>query len=61
VKDVQSGLDAGADRLRRDHKPSAHYEDLVAVRRVRPIFCRITFLLSEIKNNPELQEILPKN
>lgn len=46
----------------RDRKPSAHYEHSVAVRKNKAdILSTHEFLLAEIKNNPALQEVLPKN
>lgn len=46
----------------RDRKPSAHYEHSVAVRKGKAdILSTHKFLLAEVKNNPELQEVLPKN
>lgn len=46
----------------RDRKPSAHYEHSVAVRKEKAdILSTHEFLLAEVKNNPELQEVLPKN
>jgi methionyl aminopeptidase len=61
TKDVYQDRD-GWTIFTRDHKPSAHYEHSVAVKKGRAdILSDHSFLLSEIKNNPELQEILPKN
>jgi methionyl aminopeptidase len=46
----------------RDHKPSAHYEHTVAVRKTgADILSDHSFLLEAVKNNPELQEVSPKN
>ncbi len=46
----------------RDRKPSAHFEHSVAVRKGKPdILSTHEYLLEEIKNNPELKEVLPKN
>jgi methionyl aminopeptidase len=61
TKDVYQDRD-GWTIFTRDHKPSAHYEHSVAVKKGRAdILSDHSFLLNEIKNNPELQEILPKN
>lgn len=61
TKDVYQDRD-GWTIFTRDHKPSAHYEHSVAVKKGKAdILSDHSFLLSEIKNNPELQEILPKN
>jgi methionyl aminopeptidase len=61
TKDVYQDRD-GWTIFTRDHKPSAHYEHSVAVRKGKAdILSDHSFLLDEIKNNPELQEILPKN
>ncbi|MEQ1745246.1 MAG: type I methionyl aminopeptidase [Saprospiraceae bacterium] len=46
----------------RDRKPSAHFEHSVAVRKGKAdVLSTHEFLLEEIKNNPELKEVLPKN
>lgn len=46
----------------RDRKPSAHFEHSVAIRKGKPdILSTHEYLLEEIKNNPELKEVLPKN
>ncbi|MFN0016297.1 MAG: type I methionyl aminopeptidase [Saprospiraceae bacterium] len=46
----------------RDRKASAHFEHSVAVRKDRAdILSNHEYLLEEIKNNPELKEVLPKN
>lgn len=61
TKDVYQDRD-GWTIFTRDHKPSAHYEHSVAVKKGKAdILSDHSFLLTEIKNNPELQEILPKN
>ncbi len=45
----------------KDRKPSAHYEHSVVVKKGKAdILSDHTFLLEAIKNNAELQEILPK-
>ncbi|MBU6340653.1 MAG: type I methionyl aminopeptidase [Bacteroidetes bacterium] len=46
----------------RDRKPSAHYEHSVVVRKNQAdILSDHSFLLEEIKNNPDLKEISPKS
>lgn len=61
VRDVYQDRD-GWTIFTRDHKPSAHYEHSVIVGKGKAdILSDHSFLLGEIKNNPELQEILPKS
>lgn len=61
VRDVYQDRD-GWTIFTKDHKPSAHYEHSVVVMKGKAdILSDHSFLLSEIKNNPELQEILPKS
>lgn len=46
----------------RDRKPSAHFEHSVVVKKNKAdILSDHTFLLEEIKNNPDLQEVQPKS
>lgn len=46
----------------RDHKPSAHYEHTVAVRKGKAdILSDHAYVLEAVKNNPELKEVSPKN
>jgi len=46
----------------RDRSPSAHFEHSVVVRKNKAdILSDHSYLLEEIKNNPNLQEILPKS
>lgn len=60
-KDVYQENDGWTIRTR-DHKPSAHYEHSVAVRKGKAdILSNHEFILNEIKNNSEMQIILPKS
>jgi methionyl aminopeptidase len=46
----------------KDRKPSAHFEHSVVVRKNQAdILSDHSFLLEEIKNNPELKEVSPKS
>ena len=46
----------------RDRMPSAHFEHSVVVQKNKAdILSDHTFLLEEIKNNPDLQEVMPKS
>lgn len=46
----------------RDRTPSAHYEHSVAVKKGKAdILSDHSYLLAAIKNNPDLQEVLPKS
>ncbi len=46
----------------RDRKPSAHYEHSVAVRKGEAdVLSTHEYVLEEIKNNPSVQEVSPKN
>lgn len=61
VKDVYQDSDGWTIHTR-DHKPSAHYEHSVAVMKGKAdILSDHSFLLEAIKNNAELQEVLPKS
>ncbi|MBL7826492.1 MAG: type I methionyl aminopeptidase [Saprospiraceae bacterium] len=61
VREVYQDKD-GWTIFTRDHKPSAHYEHSVIVKKGKAdILSDHSFLLAEIKNNQELQEILPKS
>lgn len=61
VKDVYQDSDGWTIHTR-DHKPSAHYEHSVAVQKGKAdILSDHSFLLEAIKNNSELQEVLPKS
>lgn len=60
VKDVYQATDGWTIHTR-DRKPSAHYEHSVVVKKGKAdILSDHSFLLDAIKNNAELQEILPK-
>jgi len=60
VKEVYQHTDGWTIHTK-DRKPSAHYEHSVVVKKGKAdILSDHTFLLAEIKNNAELQEILPK-
>lgn len=60
VKEVFQHTD-GWTIFTKDRKPSAHYEHSVVVKKGKAdILSDHTFLLEAIKNNSELQEILPK-
>lgn len=61
TKDVYQENDGWTIKTR-DHKPSAHYEHSVAVRKGKAdILSNHEFILNEIKNNSEMQIILPKS
>ena len=60
LRDVYQGNDGWTIRTK-DHLPSAHYEHTVAVKKgAADILSDHSFILDEIKNNPEMQIILPK-
>lgn len=60
LRDVYQGNDGWTIRTK-DHLPSAHYEHTVAVKKgAADILSDHGFILDEIKNNPEMQIILPK-
>ncbi len=60
VKEVYQHTDGWTIHTK-DRKPSAHYEHSVVVKKGKAdILSDHTFLLAAIKNNAELQEILPK-
>lgn len=60
VKEVYQHTDGWTIHTK-DRKPSAHYEHSVVVKKGKAdILSDHTFLLEAIKNNAELQEILPK-
>ena len=61
VKEVYQNNDGWTIHTR-DRKPSAHYEHSVAVRKGKAdILSNHQFILDEIKNNPSLKEVSPKN
>jgi methionyl aminopeptidase len=61
VKEVYQATD-GWTIHSKDNKPSAHFEHSIVVRKNQAeILSDHGFLLTEIKNNPELQEISPKS
>jgi methionyl aminopeptidase len=61
VKEVYQDADGWTIHTR-DRKPSAHYEHSVVVKKGKAdILSDHSFLLASIKNNAELQEILPKS
>ena len=61
VKDVYQDNDGWTIHTK-DRKPSAHYEHSVVVKKGKAdILSDHTFLLEAIKNNAELQEVLPKS
>ncbi len=60
-KDVHQAEDGWTIHAR-DRTPSAHFEHSVVVRKGKAdILSDHSYLLEEIKNNPDLQEVLPKN
>jgi methionyl aminopeptidase len=61
VKEVYQDSDGWTIHTR-DRKPSAHFEHSVVVRKNKAdILSDHTYLMDEIKNNPELKEISPKS
>jgi methionyl aminopeptidase len=55
-------MDDGWTILTRDKLPSAHFEHSVAVMKGKAdILSDHSYILDEIKNNPNLQEVLPKS
>lgn len=61
VKEVYQDADGWTIHTK-DRKPSAHYEHSVVVKKGKAdILSDHSFLLASIKNNAELQEILPKS
>jgi methionyl aminopeptidase len=61
VKEVYQATDGWTIHTR-DRKPSAHFEHSVVVRKNQAdILSDHSFLMDEIKNNPELKEISPKS
>lgn len=56
-KDVYQSSDGWTIRTK-DHKPSAHFEHTIAVRKQKAdILSNHSFILDAIKNNPNLQEV----
>ncbi|MBK8924049.1 MAG: type I methionyl aminopeptidase [Saprospirales bacterium] len=61
IKEVYQDSDGWTIHTR-DRKPSAHYEHSVAVRKGKAdILSTHEFVLEEIKNNPSVKEVSPKN
>jgi len=60
-KDVYYEKDGWTVRTR-DGKPSAHFEHSVCVQKNKADILSVhSYLLEAIKNNPDLQEVLPKS
>ncbi|MEY3249418.1 MAG: hypothetical protein RL742_1461 [Bacteroidota bacterium] len=60
-RDVYQANDGWTIRTR-DHKPSAHYEHTIAVRKNKAdVLSDHSYILEVVKNNSELKEVSPKN